>query len=432
MPNQPPILPDTEKMASYPIEAFRIDELLQRFTRLWWSLDSTPPTFERAYSKNEQKANERLLQHALEVLEGESERSHVDGLARRASQERIIRACVEFAKAALDIKDHYVQALHAYGFAQAAKEFYRQARQYDPTISDADIFQASRNVWSMNLIQLLLGLPVEITPAVFAYSMLYPYTDNYLDDPDVSAAIKRDFNQRFRQRLKGIQIQPANDHEARIGELIAIIEAQFDRHRYRQVYDSLLAIHDSQSQSMQLLDAGASPYEIDLLGICFAKGGTSVLADGYLVAGDLTSQQQEFVFFYGTFTQLVDDLEDVEKDLDAGLMTIYSLTARHWPLDRLTSRTFQYGLKFLDCLDGFEGDYLAPLKEVIRLGLYHVLSLSAGSLSRYYTHPYLETLQVHFPVRFSYADKLRKKLTRSRFSPLDLVEIIARYGTHHC
>ena len=31
----------------------------------------------------------------------------------------------------------------------------------------------------------LLGLPVEVTPAVFAYSMLYPYTDNYLDDPAI-------------------------------------------------------------------------------------------------------------------------------------------------------------------------------------------------------------------------------------------------------
>ncbi|HEX6306057.1 MAG TPA: hypothetical protein VFZ76_17795, partial [Anaerolineales bacterium] len=304
-----------------------------------------------------------------------------------------------------------------------------QARQFDPAITDADIFQASRNAWSMNLIQLLLGLPVQVTPAVFAYSMLYPYSDNYLDDPAISADVKNAFNQRFRQRLEGARIQPANDHEARISELIAMIGAQYDRHRYPRVYASLLAIQDSQSQSTKLLDAGVSPYEIDLLGICFAKGGTSVLADGYLVAGDLTAQQQEFVFFYGTFTQLVDDLEDIERDLSAGLMTIYSLTARRWPLDRLANRTFQYGLKFLDCLDGFEGDYVAPLKQVMRLGLFPVLSLSAGSLGRYYTRPYLKRLQAHFPVRFSYANKLRKKLARRGFSPRGLVEVFARYGT---
>jgi hypothetical protein len=405
------------------------DQLLQQFTRLWWSLDSTPPAFERPYSSKEQKRNEGLLQHALHVLDRETGQAHATKREQRASQQRIVAAWVDFARAALGITDRHVEALQAYGFTAAAREFYEQARQYDPSITAADIFQASRNVWSMNLIQLLLGLPVQVTPAVFAYSMLYPYSDNYLDDPAISADAKNAFNRRFRQRLKGARIRPPNDHEARISELIAMIEAQYDRHRYPQVYAGLLAIQDSQSHSMKLLDADLSPYEIDLLGICFAKGGASVLADGYLVAGDLTAQQREFVFFYGTFTQLVDDLEDVERDLTAGLMTIYALTARHWPLDRLANRTFQYGLKFLNCLDGFEGDYLSPLKEAIRLSLFPVLSLSAGSLGRYYTRPYLRHLQAHFPVRFSYANKLRKKLARRGFSPLGLVEIFARYGT---
>ena len=39
------------------------------------------------------------------------------------------------------------------------------------------------------------------------------------------------------------------------------------------------------------------------------------------------------MFYYGTFTQLIDDLEDVQIDLQKGLNTIYSQTARHWPLD---------------------------------------------------------------------------------------------------
>lgn len=423
------ILPDLKPVRYHHVVAFKIDELLQQFTRLWWSLDSTPPDFERAYSTKEQKRNERLLQHALQLLDRETGQAQATEREQRASQERIVTAWVDFARAALGITDRHVEALQAYGFAVAAREFYEQARQYDPSIINADIFQASRNVWSMNLIQLLLGLPVQITPAVFAYSMLYPYSDNYLDDPAISAEVKNAFNRRFRQRLQGANIRPANDHEARISELIAMIEAQFDRHRYPQVYNSLLAIQDSQSQSMKLLDAGVSPYETDLLGICFSKGGASVLADGYLVAGDLTPQQQEFVFFYGTFTQLVDDLEDVERDISAGLMTIYALTAHHWPLDRLASRTFHYGIKFLDCLDGFEGDYLSPLKEVIRLGLFPVLSLSAGSLGRYYTRSYLKHLQAHFPLRFSYANRLRKKLARRGFSPLGLVEIFGRYGT---
>ena len=62
------------------------------------------------------------------------------------------------------------------GFREALVEFARMARRFDPTISSLDIYQASRNVWMANVIQLLLGIPIAVTPAIFAYSMLYPYT----------------------------------------------------------------------------------------------------------------------------------------------------------------------------------------------------------------------------------------------------------------
>ena len=38
-----------------------------------------------------------------------------------------------------------------------------------------------RNVWIGNNLQMLLGVPVCLTQGLFAYSMLYPVTDNVLD-----------------------------------------------------------------------------------------------------------------------------------------------------------------------------------------------------------------------------------------------------------
>jgi hypothetical protein len=404
----------------------KVNHLLGQFTQRWWSLEAGLPEFERLYSKGEQKANEGRLQHALDVLSSETSQMPKTEIERQVSEKRITEAWADFAKVALGVEDRHVEALRAYGFADAAVAFARMARQFDPAVTEEDIFQASRNLWSMNLLQLLLSLPVEITPAAFAYSMLYPCTDNYLDEPAIPARTKTGFNHRFHQRLSGEKIRPANDQEALIYDLVGMIEGQFDRGQYPQVYASLHAIHKSQSRSLQLLDRRASPYEIDVLGICFEKGGTSVLADGYLVAGDLTPQQQEFVFHYGTFTQLVDDLEDVEGDLKSGLMTVFSLTARHWPLDRLTNRTFQYGLDFLKYLDQFEGQYLAPLKEMIHLSIIPLISFLAGSAGRYYSRSYLRGIQDHFPLRFSYLNRLRKKLTRQGFSPLELVEIFSQ------
>jgi hypothetical protein len=404
----------------------KVIHLLRQSIRRWWTLKSEPPEFERLYSKGEQKANEGRLQHALDVLSSETSQMPKSSIERQEREQRITDAWVDFARVVLGVEDRHVEALRSYGFADTAMAFSKMARQFDPAITEDDIFQASRNLWSMNLLQLLLELPVEITPAAFAYSMLYPYTDNYLDDPAIPTQIKNGFNHRFHQRLTGENIHPANNQEALIYDLVGMIEGQFDRHHYPQVYASLHAIHKSQNRSLQLLNRRASPYEIDVLGICFEKGGASVLADGYLVAGDLTPQQQEFVFYYGTFTQLVDDLEDVERDSKSGLMTVFSLTARHWPLDRLTNRTFQYGLHFLECLDQFEGQNLVPLREMIHLSVVPLLSFLAGSAGRYYSRSYLREIQEHFPLRFSYLNKLRKKLTRQGFSPLGLVEIFAQ------
>lgn len=50
-------------------------------------------------------------------------------------------------------------------------------------VTTKDILQASRNAWTARALQMLLGRDMGLTPAIFAYSMFYPYADNYLDDP---------------------------------------------------------------------------------------------------------------------------------------------------------------------------------------------------------------------------------------------------------
>ena len=117
---------------------------------------------------------------------------------------------------------------------------------------------------------------------------------------------------------------------------------------------------------MRLQAPQASPYELDVLGLVFEKGGTAVLADGYLVAGSLTPFQQEFSFYYGAFTQLMDDLEDVQSDRQAGIMTVFSQTAGRWPLDAVTSRLIGFGNGLLDGMRRFQAPGLATLEEIMR------------------------------------------------------------------
>ncbi len=151
------------------------------------------------------------------------------------------------------------------------KSFARMARDFAPMISSDDIYQAGRNVITANLIQLLLGLPARVTPSIFAYSMLYPYTDNYLDDQSIPMETKVSFNKRFRHRLLGEEIEPANSHEVDISSLIRMIENEWNRQDYPQVYESLLSIHKAQTLSLDLVAPGITPFERDILGISFEK-----------------------------------------------------------------------------------------------------------------------------------------------------------------
>jgi hypothetical protein len=332
---------------------------------------------------------------------------------------------MNFACAALDFEERQIAAIRSYGFLESAAEFIRRARSYDPGLANADIFQASRNVWSMNLIQVLLGLPVRMTPSVFSYSLLYPYSDNYLDDPSIPAATKYSFNERFRRRLAGEQIVPANAYEQTLSSLIAVIEGEYDRSRFPEVYESLLAIHQAQGKSLHLLNRAASPFDIDFLGVCFEKGGASVLADGYLINGQLSSAQREFMFYYGTFTQLIDDLEDVESDLKKGIMTVFSQTARHDPLDTITNRTFHFWDRVAGALEAYASPQVNPLIEIIRAYVPVMLVAEAGSAGKYYTRSYLRELEAYCPFHFSFLIQERRRLARRGVSPLALVEALA-------
>ncbi len=217
-------------------------------------------------------------------------------------------------------------------------------------------------------------------------------------------------------------MRPANAHEAAINNLVEMIENQWERARFPQVYDSLLSIHAAQVRSLKLVAPGASPYELDVLGVSFEKGGTSVLADGYLVAGWLTAAQAQLMFGYGAFTQLMDDLEDILQDVQEGRMTIFSQAARRWPLDQVTNRMFHFGRAIFSELDAFDNPTAGLLKELIERGIDPLLIDSIGRVGQFYTKEYLHQIERHFPLHFPALHKQRQKLNRQKVTLERLLE----------
>ncbi|MBK5241704.1 hypothetical protein [Clostridium sp.] len=82
-------------------------------------------------------------------------------------------------------------------------KFINNVKEFDNTINLDKMVQDFGNVWIMNILQVLFIIKVEYTPSFFTYSMLYPYTDNYLDNPLISLKNKKSINERFKLRLEG-------------------------------------------------------------------------------------------------------------------------------------------------------------------------------------------------------------------------------------
>ncbi|HET9587779.1 MAG TPA: hypothetical protein VFO91_03225, partial [Anaerolineales bacterium] len=368
-----------------------IRELNQHFIDLWWESDLGLPDLSPRFTAREQAENEKQLSGFLEQVE------HILSDPPRGREEfgavrqRLGAALRSLADQRLGFTPGQLELLPSKAFSDASEEFVRMSRAFDPDLRGEDIYQAGRNAWTACGLQWLLGLPVQTTPSILGYSLLYPYTDNYLDDPEIGASSKRDFNERLRRRLQGEAVTPANEHERAIFDLVEMIEDQYPRHSYPQVFESLLAIHRAQGRSLELLRGSAAPGEVDVLGLGFEKGGTSVLADGYLVSGLLTDTQREYTYGHGIFAQLLDDMEDVEEDSRAGRLTLYSQPAGHWTLDALANRTFHFGRKVLLGLDCF--DIHPSVRAMIGRGADLLLIDAIARRARNYTPAYLRELE---------------------------------------
>lgn len=385
--------------------------LLEESLALWRDCPDALPAFERSIAPEEQAAREAQLQRFLDSIEREMHHPPAKRAEREAMHRRLTDALADFGRSALRLDEQQVALLLEGGLSSIGTYLARQARRFDPAVSVADIFQATRNAWTACGLQMLFGRAMELTPSIFAYSMLYPYTDNYLDDPATDTDTKRGFSVRFGRRLAGEGIEPANAHEALIWRLVALIESEYARPDNPRVFESLLRIHGAQEQSIRLLRKGAGA-NVDVLRLSFEKGGASVLADGYLAAGALTAEQERFVFNWGILLQLADDLQDVREDCRDGVLTLFSESAGRTPLDALTSRTIQFGRRTMALLHQLPAADCRPLRQLIQRSSLSILVRSAGESGELYTPEYLRALERHSPFRFAFLNQRREQFAR--------------------
>jgi len=197
------------------------------YAEIWNASSSNFPEFNKSYSTSEKLQREAALDMFLKSIKGFRKKRMKLRTLTEKDQEIFFSNTRQFLSEGMDFSHEQLEIMFSDEMIRVTRSFVRQAREFDRYLSFHDIFQACRNAWIMHGLQLIMGIPVQLTPSIFAYSMLYPYTDNLIDDPLISTIEKLHFSNRFRDRLAGHDLTPLNKTERAIFQLVGMIESEY-------------------------------------------------------------------------------------------------------------------------------------------------------------------------------------------------------------
>jgi hypothetical protein len=361
----------------------------------------------RFWSPEEQRANEDAYDQGLLQLEA-ALRSPAEDEGQDA-RDRIIAAFGQFAASALHL-DEEATALLTQGFLPVGVSLATWARRFDPALSMAGIIQAARNAWTACGLQPLFGVPMGLTPSILGYSLIYPYSDNLLDDEKIPINAKLRFSRRLRRRLLGEELPVADEPEWHVWELIALIEKQYPRILYPNVFESLLAIHRAQEQSLGQVHGRHAWTDAAYLRVSCAKGGSSVLADACLAYGSLAKEESQFAFEWGVLLQAGDDLQDVREDMRHGSMTLFSRAAAEGrPLDGLAAQLLRFGEHAGRRMNELSGGS-AVYNELLTTSWRSLILGAVADSSEFFSTAFLRKAEPFNPFRFGFLRARKSRL----------------------
>ncbi|HEX4230311.1 MAG TPA: hypothetical protein VHZ07_16665 [Bryobacteraceae bacterium] len=403
-----PNLRNQEKMETY--DWAWVERQVAQTEAVWRRSSGRPATEARSYSADDQQRNEKAYDEALLSVEEALRSASVRKEERACVEERIIASFAQFSARALDLDEDSIDLLTR-KFVPAGTALARWAREFDPDLSMSAIVQAARNAWTACGLQPLLGAPLALTPSILGYSLMYPYSDNFLDDEEISAEAKLRFSRRFRRKLLGERLPPEDDRERNVWTLIGLVETQYPRDLYPNVFECLLAIHRAQEQSVGQVREPRSFADAECLRVSCGKGGSSVLADACLVRGSLTAQESQFGFEWGVLLQLGDDLQDVGEDMERGSMTLFSRAAADGRLlDGLTIQLSNFSEHVGRLMDELpQGE--AAFKGLLKMSWRSLIVAAVADSHKFFSAAFLREAERFSPFRFEFLRARKARLS---------------------
>ena len=384
-----------------------VRQLTEKYVAMWRDLPDVEPEFSRRFTPWQQRENERQLEIQLKQCPissvwDENMQDHESSLISFD----VIKTVVGSSLLSHD-------GLNADYFNESEKvtrQFMKDAKIFDPSLSQSDVHQALRNLWVFNSLQMIVGKKIELTPSSFAYSLLYPYTDNGLDSSEHSSDEKQGYISWLSEWFLGNKYRPIDDWTGKIAELLMMIEKEYPATEFCDVYLSLSAIHRAQSKSLILHNIQHGSDEENLTAITIEKGGTSVLADGYLAAGRLNNAEADCFFEYGVLLQLVDDLRDIDEDGVNAHSTPFLRIAERGNLDSAARRLLLFVKHCAGQLSNLNRSHAHRVKEMVEQSCSFLILETAARHREFYSSRFLQNVECWMPLRPAFLNELHREM----------------------
>ncbi len=288
-------------------------------------------------------------------------------------------------------------------FYRELMEFSREARSFSPELSFAELGQAIRNYIVYAMFKVINRSNTGFSKAGFGYSMLYPFTDNYIDTIANSLSEKQDYNQLIRDTIEGKAVHLKDNYYRKTHLLLKAIEGDYPREREDGIYTLLLMMLEAQEESLgqQSRTKGLTPGE--RLDISLFKGGVSVLVDRYLINKPLTEEDYLFYLGFGFFLQLADDLQDIGEDSRKGYQTIFTQDLKQSTEERTVNKLLNFLHHIMESYSAENNQF----KDFVKQSSYQLIYSSVVGSRDFFSEEYLLQIEKLLPVSIPYLEKTK-------------------------
>ena len=122
-----------------------------------------------------------------------------------------------------------------------------------------------------------------------------------------------------------------------------------------------------------------------------------MIADGNLIRGTMSEEEERFAWGYGFLLQLGDDLQDIKADKEKKHMTIMSQLAGKYHLDKIVNKLINLTIYVVDNAKCFVCKSPNELKELIKNNCNYMVLFAIIDNKEYFSKEYINEINDYLP-----------------------------------